>query len=172
MLHWPGRHRRFHDASANVARARSLLRRLAVLGACCAALSIWGCYWAKTRGMKKEVVVMETTAYCACKHCCNWKRKYGCFLCPPVYASGPNKGKRKEVGVTSNGTEAEMGVIAADTRFYPYGTIMFVPGYGWGVVHDTGSAIKGPRRIDLFFTSHKKAMRWGRRTVKVEVYRR
>ncbi len=135
-----------------------------------ALLSVWGCYSLKTIGMKKKVVVMETTAYCACKECCNWKRKYGCFLFPPVYASGPNKGKRKLVGVTSNGTKADMGVIAADPRFYPYGTIMYIPGYGWGEVHDIGSSIKGPHRIDLFFESHKEALRWGRRTVKVEVY--
>ena len=134
---------------------------------------VWmvGCYSVKTMGMKKEVVMMEATAYCACQECCKWRHKWGCFLCPPVYASGPNEGKRKKVGIAADGTEAETGTIAADTRFYPYGTFMYVPGYGWGEVHDTGTAIKGRNRIDLFFRSHKKAMAWGRRNVKVEVYR-
>ena len=130
-----------------------------------------GCYSLKTLGMKKEVVVMETTAYCACKKCCQWKRKW-CCLGPPVYASGPYKGKRKKVGITSDGSKAKKGTIAADIRYYPYGTIMKIPGYGWGEVHDTGKAIKGRHRIDLFFKSHKDALRWGRRKVKVTVYRR
>ncbi len=131
--------------------------------------ALQGCYSLKTMGMRKEVVIMETTAYCACKRCCGWKHKYGCCLLPAVYASGPNKGKRKRVGFTADGSKAGRGTIAADTRRYPFGTIMHVPGYGWGVVHDTGSAIKG-NRIDLFFSSHKKALEWGRRKEKVTVY--
>ena len=43
------------------------------------------------------------------------------------------------------------GTIAADTKYYPFGTRMFVPGYGWGVVQDRGGAIKGRSRIDLYF---------------------
>jgi len=129
-----------------------------------------GCHSLKTFGMRKEVVIMETTAYCACKKCCEWKRKYGCCLGPAIYASGPNKGERKKVGITADGSKAKNGTIAADTRRYTFGTIMHVPGYGWGEVHDKGSAIKG-NRLDLFFSSHKKALEWGRRTVKVRVYR-
>ena len=129
-----------------------------------------GCYSLKTCGTRKEVVIMETTAYCACKKCCGWKRKCGLFFCPAVYATGPKKGERKKVGITADGSKAKNGTIAADTRRYPFGTIMHVPGYGWGEVHDTGSAIKG-NRIDLFFSSHKKAMEWGRRAVKVKDYR-
>jgi hypothetical protein len=41
------------------------------------------------------------------------------------------------------------GTIAADTKYYPFGTRMYVPGWGWGMVTDRGSAIKGPDRIDL-----------------------
>ena len=129
-----------------------------------------GCYSLKTMGMRKEVVVMEATAYCACRECTDWRRKGWC-MGPPVYASGPHEGERKKVGITSNGTRASKGTIAADTRLYPYGTILFVPGYGWGEVHDTGRAIQ-ENRIDLFFTSHRAALEWGRRRVKVEVYRR
>ena len=59
------------------------------------------------------------------------------------------------------------GTIAADTRYYPFGTRMFVSGWGWGVVADRGGAIKGPDRIDLYFESHDDAILWGRRKVKV-----
>ena len=133
-------------------------------------LALQGCYSLKTCGTRKEVVVMQTTAYCKCKECCGWKRKFGLFFCPAVYAGGPNEGDRKQVGITADGSKAKNGTIAADTRRYPFGTIMHVPGYGWGEVQDTGSAIKG-NRIDLFFSSHKKALEWGRRTLKVRVYR-
>jgi len=61
------------------------------------------------------------------------------------------------------------GTIAADTRYYPFGTRMFVPGYGWGVVEDKGGAIKGPGRIDLYFSSHTEALQWGRRKVRVTI---
>lgn len=128
-----------------------------------------GCYSLKTCGMRKQTVSMEVTAYCACKKCCEWKRKWGCCLLPPVYASGPNKGKRKKVGVAADGTDASRGTIAADTRLYPFGTILYVPGYGWGEVHDRGRAIQG-NHIDVFFKSHKKALRWGRQRLKVKVY--
>jgi 3D (Asp-Asp-Asp) domain-containing protein len=135
-----------------------------------ASFALQGCYSLKTFGVRKEVVVMETTAYCACKKCCGWKRKYGLFFCPAVYARGPNKGEKKQVGITADGSKAKHGTIAADTRRYAFGTIMHVPGYGWGEVHDKGSAIKG-NRLDLFFSSHKKALEWGRRTLKIKVYR-
>lgn len=61
------------------------------------------------------------------------------------------------------------GTIAADTKYYPFGTRMFVPGWGWGVVTDRGGAIKGPDRIDLYFESHQDALNWGRRRAEVIV---
>ncbi len=63
------------------------------------------------------------------------------------------------------------GTIAADTKYYPFGTRMYVPGYGWGVVIDRGSAIKGPTRLDLYFESHQEALEWGRRMVEVKINR-
>jgi hypothetical protein len=63
------------------------------------------------------------------------------------------------------------GTIAADTRYYPFGTRLYVPGYGYGVVEDRGGAIKGPRRLDLYYNSHRKALKWGRRHVDVTFYR-
>ena len=63
------------------------------------------------------------------------------------------------------------GTIAADTRYYPFGTRMYVPGYGWGMVSDRGSAIKGPDHIDLYFVSHDEALHWGRRRLRVIIER-
>jgi 3D (Asp-Asp-Asp) domain-containing protein len=117
-----------------------------------------------------EEVSMVVTAYCACGKCCAWKRSiWSCWLVP-VHSSGPFKGERKKVGITADGTRAKKGVIAADISKYPYGTSMYVPGYGWGVVHDRGREIKG-NHIDVFFESHDDAMKWGTQTLTVTVIR-
>ena len=63
------------------------------------------------------------------------------------------------------------GTLAADTRHYPFGTRMYIPGYGYGVVKDRGGAIKGPNRLDAYHGSHHKALQWGRQNVKVTIYR-
>jgi hypothetical protein len=62
------------------------------------------------------------------------------------------------------------GTIAADTRYYKFGTRLYVPGYGYGVVEDRGSAIKGPKRLDLYYDSHADALEWGRQNVEVTFY--
>ncbi|GBG61805.1 hypothetical protein CBR_g23764 [Chara braunii] len=61
------------------------------------------------------------------------------------------------------------GTIAADTKYYAFGTRMFIPGYGWGEVEDRGGAIKGPDRLDLYHFSHQEALEWGRRTLPVTI---
>jgi hypothetical protein len=65
---------------------------------------------------------------------------------------------------------ARDGTIAADTRYYPFRTRLFVPGYGYGRVEDRGGAIKGPERLDLYFRSHARALQWGRQRIDVEVF--
>ena len=84
----------------------------------------------------------------------------------PVYDYGPNKGKPKKVGVTASGIVAGAGTVAADPKVFKFGTRLEIPGYGIGRVEDVGGAIKG-RHIDLWFPSHKEALDWGRRWLKV-----
>jgi 3D (Asp-Asp-Asp) domain-containing protein len=48
---------------------------------------------------------------------------------------------------------------------------MYVPGYGWGIVEDRGSAIMGPDRIDLYHYFHNDALAWGRKKVRVIIER-
>jgi 3D (Asp-Asp-Asp) domain-containing protein len=121
------------------------------------------------RGVEPRTVVIETTGYCPCGKCCGWHRsRWPPFR--PVYSSGPNKGKPKKVGVTASGTQAKKGTIAADTRWYPFGTVMHIPDYGCGRVGDRGGDMEGPARIDLFFNTHKEALAWGRRRVRVDVW--
>ncbi|OGV64775.1 MAG: hypothetical protein A2498_01265 [Lentisphaerae bacterium RIFOXYC12_FULL_60_16] len=110
--------------------------------------------------------VMTVTGYCDCRICCSWTRNwYG----RAVFAYGPMKGKPKQVGVTASGTRARKGTIAADTSRYPFGTIMYIPGYGYGRVEDRGGAIKG-EHIDLFYHSHQQALRSSKRKITVQVW--
>lgn len=119
------------------------------------------------RSQKPDIISMETTGYCKCGKCCGWKRNW---KFQPVVAYGPTKGQPKAVGITASGTKAGWGTIAADTRYYPFGTIMLIPGYGWGRVEDIGGDIKG-MHIDLFFPSHRQALEWGREWNKVKVWK-
>lgn len=118
------------------------------------------------RNVKPYRVTVLATGYCPCGKCCNWRRN---LWGRPVVASGPDRGKPKRVGITSSGTRARRGTIAADLRVFPYGTVMYVPGYGYGRVEDTGSSLHG-RHIDLFFPRHSQAVRWGRRRLEVMVW--
>ena len=106
------------------------------------------------------------TGYCPCQECCSWHRNW---LGRPVYDAGPLKGRRKEVGMTASGTRAKHGTIAADTKRYPFGTLMYIQGYGYGRVEDQGGAIKGDH-IDLFFNNHHDAEVWGKRYRWVKIW--
>jgi 3D (Asp-Asp-Asp) domain-containing protein len=49
---------------------------------------------------------------------------------------------------------------------------MYVPGYGWGVVQDTGGDFIGKsNRTDVWFPSSDAAFKWGRKAVTVTVCR-
>jgi 3D (Asp-Asp-Asp) domain-containing protein len=109
---------------------------------------------------------MLVTGYCHCGKCCGWHRNW---LLRPVYSSGTLKGKPKKVGQTASGRMAHHGTIAADTNRYPFGTIMHVPGYGYGRVEDRGGGIRGDH-IDIYFPSHKQALLWGKKQLTVKVW--
>jgi 3D (Asp-Asp-Asp) domain-containing protein len=104
---------------------------------------------------------LVATGYCKCGTCCSWHRNW---LMRPVYSSGLNKGKRKQVGITASGTRARPGTVAADPTRYPFGTVLYVEGYGYGRVEDTGGDIRGDH-IDLYFKTHSEAEAWGRKVV-------
>lgn len=145
--------------------------RVAILLVCVVALVVGsGCATRPKppRGVKSFDRDMEVLGYDAGKKSTNWKRNW---LMQPVVASGPNKGKPKKVGITASGTKAKPGTIAADTNHYPFGTVMYVPGYGYGRVEDRGGGIKGPDIIDVFFKSRKEALNWGRQRVRVRVWK-
>ena len=94
------------------------------------------------------------TAYCPCARCCG----------------------RSADGRTSIGLSAWKPGIAAEPRAVPYGTRIYVEGYGEAVVDDTGAAMrrvwrrKGQIQLDLRMTYHWQAREWGRQEMFVRVY--
>lgn len=110
--------------------------------------------------------MLVATGYCKCGTCCSWHRNW---LLRPVHSNGPNKGKRKHIGITASGTSARPGTVAADPSRYPFGTILYVEDYGYGRVEDTGGDIKGDR-IDLYFKTHSEAEEWGRQSVATSIW--
>ena len=94
------------------------------------------------------------TAYCPCSKCCG----YG------------------TPGRTSIGKSAWKPGIAADPRAVPYGTEIYVKGYGRRFVDDTGGAMrrswrrKGILHLDIRMTYHYNAKKWGRKMMKVRIY--
>ncbi|SHG42601.1 3D domain-containing protein [Ornithinibacillus halophilus] len=75
-------------------------------------------------------------------------------------------------GITYSGVQVKRDLystIAADLSVYPIGTIMFIPGYGYGVVADKGSAING-NKIDLYYeTVEEVYSEWGKKEVDVYI---
>lgn len=58
--------------------------------------------------------------------------------------------------------------IAVDPNVIPYGTKLFVEGYGFAIAADTGTAIIGDT-IDVFFNSYNEACKWGLKYVNVYI---
>ncbi len=54
----------------------------------------------------------------------------------------------RNFGITASGKRLVKGLVAIDRSLIPFGTIMYVPGYGYAEAADTGSGVKG-RWIDL-----------------------
>jgi len=92
------------------------------------------------------------TAYCACKKCCG------------KWSGGP----------TASGRMPVAGITVAGPRSVPFGTRVRIEGVGVRVVQDR-LAKRFDNRFDVFLGSdeqaHGKALRFGKRTLKVEVLR-
>lgn len=93
-----------------------------------------------------KTMTVVATAYCPCERCC---------------------GKWAD-GITASGVKARANhTIAVDKKVIPFGTTVIINGREY-VAEDTGGAIKG-NKIDIYFDSHEEALKWGRRTIEIEV---
>lgn len=69
--------------------------------------------------------------------------------------------------ITASGTRVHQGTIAAPPRF-SFGTRIYIPGYGWGVVEDRGGKIYG-NRFDVWMYTRWDAIQWGRQYIYIKV---
>jgi len=77
-------------------------------------------------------------------------------------------------GRTSTGDRVRRGIVAADHRVLPPGTVLRVVGSrasGIYTVADRGGSISG-RELDIFMPSCRAARQFGRRPVRVQVIER
>ncbi|MGJ7920098.1 3D domain-containing protein [Neobacillus sp. LXY-4] len=86
-------------------------------------------------------------------------------------STGKNPG-HPEFGITYSGVKVKrdlFSTVAADLNVFPIGTILFIPGYGYGVVADKGGAING-NEVDLYYdTVDEVYNEWGKRTLDVYI---
>lgn len=77
-----------------------------------------------------------------------------------------------QYGITYSGVKVKRDLystVAADLNVFPIGTVLFIPGYGYGVVADKGGAIKG-NKIDLYYDSVEDVYKhWGKKTLDVYI---
>lgn len=105
------------------------------------------------RGWYREEVAL-VTAYCPCSRCCGSQAN----------------------GITSIGKDAWTPGLAAEPDYLAYGTKVFVPGYGFSEIDDTGGAMRrhwkqnGLLHLDVRMTYHREARIWGKQYLRVKIY--
>lgn len=70
-------------------------------------------------------------------------------------------------GITASGERARPGIVAADPGFHSFGDLVcFGPPVSQCLrVQDTGGAIRGPERFDVFFEDRGEALEFGVKNV-------
>ena len=95
--------------------------------------------------------VFKATAYCSCKKCCD---------------KDPSD---KWYGITASGKKAKWGTVAVDRKVIRLGSTLRIKGFPKTIfrAEDVGGAIKG-RHIDVWFPSHREALKFGVRNINLE----
>lgn len=88
------------------------------------------------------------------------------------YESTGKNESHPEYGITYSGVKVKRDLystVAADLSVFPIGTILFIPGYGYGVVADKGGAIKGDK-VDLYYETVEDVFnKWGKKEIDVYI---
>lgn len=88
------------------------------------------------------------------------------------YESTGKNESHPEYGITYSGVKVKRDLystVAADLSVFPIGTILFIPGYGYGVVADKGGAIKGDK-VDLYYETVEDVYnKWGKKEIDVYI---
>lgn len=90
--------------------------------------------------------IFTVTAYCKCEKCC---------------------GKWAKYGKTADGNTPKQGITCAASRSIPFGTQIHIENVGIRTVQDR-LATKYDHRIDVYFDSHKDALKFGKKQLKIQ----
>jgi len=95
--------------------------------------------------------VFKATAYCSCEKCCD---------------KDPSD---EWYGITASGKRARWGTVAVDKRVIKLGSTLRIKGFPNTLfrAEDVGGAIKG-NRIDVWFPSHREALKFGVQKIVVQ----
>jgi 3D (Asp-Asp-Asp) domain-containing protein len=93
------------------------------------------------------IVTAIVTAYCGCRLCC-----------------GPTA-----PAPTASGAWPKECITVAAPRAIPFGTVVEIEGVGRRVAQDrTSKRFEG--RWDIYFEDHRKALEFGKRTLRIRIY--
>ena len=95
----------------------------------------------------QKVIRVKATAY------------YAVYGVNDTYTSTGRKAVRNPDGVST---------VAVDPSVIPYGSKLYIDGYGYAIAADTGIAIKG-NWIDVFFNTYQEACNWAVKYVNVYI---
>lgn len=110
--------------------------------------------------MKSVWLILIVSAYCPCSVCCG------------KYANGR----------TATGRDASLPGVATDPTVIPLGSHLDIPGYprtngtskapgAWILADDVGGKVKG-FKIDVRFKTHAEALEWGKKKLRVRVWKK
>ncbi|MEC2078318.1 3D domain-containing protein [Metabacillus fastidiosus] len=132
----------------------------------------------KEETIKTEIasVTVEQNSNVSLEDAFDWSK----YPTKTVVATGYTAGKEStgkepnhpEYGITYSGVKVKrdlFSTVAADLTVFPLGTILFIPGYGYGVVADKGGAIKG-NKLDLYYETVSDVYEnWGKKELEVYI---
>ena len=93
-----------------------------------------------------NLLTMVITAYCSCSLCC---------------------GKNAKHGLTASGAKPKQGITIAAPRAIPIGSKVIIQGHTYTV--QDRLAKKYDSRIDIYFSFHEEAKKFGIRTNQVRI---
>ena len=95
--------------------------------------------------MITNILVAVTTAYCSCKLCCGTNAK----------------------GICADGKKPVQGITVAASRKYPLGSLCIIDGKTYKI--QDRLAKKYDSRVDIYFNSHKEALKYGKQKHEVTI---
>lgn len=94
----------------------------------------------------------------------NWMQVWATAYCPTCRVCDTGR-------ITATGRHAwsrGLAVAARGRRVAPLGSRVYVPRFGWLPVDDTGGGVRS-NQIDIRMKTHRRAVKWGRRRMRVMV---